>query len=325
MWKFRFAGIAIACTIFAQVSPAGAQATRTWLSGVGDDANPCSRTAPCKTFAGAISKTAAGGEINIVDAGAFGIVTITKSISLVAEGFEAGVLSSGANGITVNAGPTDVVVLRGLDINGAGTPAGLNGVRFIAGGALHIEKCQIRNFQSGSASGFGVMFAPGASASASLFITDTVITRNGITGTGGGIQIKPTGAAKAFFVFNRVEVNNNTNGVVLDGTTTTGGIFGTMRDSVAATNAGNGVSTTADASGKSVIFLERTALVNNGGNGLLSNGSANAIGYISGSTITMNNIGLAANSGGLIISFTNNNLAESFSGDGAPTNNTPLK
>jgi hypothetical protein len=89
--------------IFASRLPVSAQATRTWVSGVGDDANPCSRTAPCKTFAGAISKTAAGGEINVLDPGGFGGVTITKSISIIAEGVEAGVLVSGTNAIVVNA------------------------------------------------------------------------------------------------------------------------------------------------------------------------------------------------------------------------------
>src|SRR6185312_13479612 len=89
-----------------------AQASRTWVSGVGDDANPCSRTAPCKTFAGAISKTAAGGEID----GRGGQV--------------ASVLVSGTNGIVVQAGPSDTVILRNLRINGIGT--GINGIRFLA-------------------------------------------------------------------------------------------------------------------------------------------------------------------------------------------------
>src|SRR5579862_3275156 len=103
-----------------------AQATRTWVSGVGDDANPCSRTAPCKTFAGAISKTAPGGEIDVLDPGGFGAVTITKSISIEADGVIAGVLVSGTNGINVAAGAADTVVLRGLTIDGLGT--GLAGV-----------------------------------------------------------------------------------------------------------------------------------------------------------------------------------------------------
>src|SRR6201992_1856178 len=102
-------------------APPHSQATRSWVSGVGDDANPCSRTAPCKTFAGAISKPAPGGEINVLDPGGFGAVTITKPITISSENFEAGVLVSGTNGIVVsvpNAG--DVVILRGLDLEGLG-------------------------------------------------------------------------------------------------------------------------------------------------------------------------------------------------------------
>src|SRR6516164_10666767 len=97
---------------------ADAQATRTWVSGVGDDANPCSRTAPCKTFAGAISKTAPAGEIDTLDPGGFGAVTITKSITIDGTAGLAGVLVSGTNGIVVNAGSGDVVILRNIDFNG---------------------------------------------------------------------------------------------------------------------------------------------------------------------------------------------------------------
>src|SRR4051794_35099722 len=115
---------AMALVALALVLPTTAfgQATRTWVSGVGDDANPCSRTAPCKTFAGAISKTAAGGEIDVIDPGGFGAVTITKGITLdggTGSGWAA-ILASGTNGIIINAGAGDVVTLRNLSINGAG-------------------------------------------------------------------------------------------------------------------------------------------------------------------------------------------------------------
>src|SRR5262249_9234662 len=106
---FGLLGLVLACCL--PMTPAQAQATRTWVSGVGDDANPCSRTAPCKTFAGAIFKTAPSGEINVLDPGGFGAVTITKSITISSEGFEAGVLVSGTNGIVVS-GAGVVVVLK---------------------------------------------------------------------------------------------------------------------------------------------------------------------------------------------------------------------
>src|ERR1044071_1841781 len=117
-------------------SLANAQATRTWVSGVGDDANPCSRTAPCKTFAGAISKTAASGEISVLDPGGFGAVNITKAITINGDGTLAGILASLTTGIIVNApASTDVVVLRNLSINGANN--GTNGIRFSGQGKLY--------------------------------------------------------------------------------------------------------------------------------------------------------------------------------------------
>src|SRR3954465_10401129 len=121
MNKIRLTLNIFAAVVFTLLvsSAAQAQATRTWVSGVGDDVNPCSRTAPCKTFAGTISKTAAGGEINALDPGAFGTVTITKAITIDVRGFNAGVLNLGTNGVIVNAGVTDNVVLRGLDIFGS--------------------------------------------------------------------------------------------------------------------------------------------------------------------------------------------------------------
>src|SRR6478672_13497896 len=120
MNKFRFTikVLTIATFMVAFASMAQAQASRTWVSGVGDDANPCSRTAPCKTFAGAISKTAACGEIDALDPAGFGAVTITKSITLDGTGTFASILASLTNGIIVNAAATDVITIRGLSING---------------------------------------------------------------------------------------------------------------------------------------------------------------------------------------------------------------
>jgi hypothetical protein len=120
---------------------ASAQATRTWVSGVGDDANPCSRTAPCKTFAGAISKTAAGGEIDCLDPGGFGGVTITKSMTIDCGTVTGGVLNAGFNGVIVNAGASDKVVLRNLAVQGTvGISPGVNGIRWLGGLELHLDR-----------------------------------------------------------------------------------------------------------------------------------------------------------------------------------------
>lgn len=163
--------LAVALVALAVAPAAQAQATRTWVSGVGDDANPCSRTAPCKTFAGAISKTAAGGEISVLDPGGFGGVTITKSITINGEGTLAGILAAGVNGIVVNAAATDKVVIRNISINGAGT--GLDGIRYLAGGQLTVENVSIYGFQSGvSSQAIDVSLA----ATGKLFVTNTTIT-----------------------------------------------------------------------------------------------------------------------------------------------------
>jgi hypothetical protein len=172
---------------------AHAQATRTWVSGVGDDANPCSRTAPCKTFAGAISKTATGGEINCLDPGGFGALTITKSISVICA-VEAGVLTSAGNGINIAAGAVEVL-LEGLDIEGLGTAN--NGVSITGGAKVTIRKSSIRNFVG---NGVNVVGTAGARA----LIEDTIILSNA-----GGVNVAGAGGAANAAILIRTTVDNN--------------------------------------------------------------------------------------------------------------------
>lgn len=141
--------LSLTAVLLTAAAHLSAQATRTWVSGVGDDANPCSRTAPCKTFAGAISKTAAGGEIDALDPGGFGALTITKSIFINGGPGPSGVLVAGTPGITVAAGPNDVVILKDLDFNGIygnGASSGTDAIRFFSGGTLVVEHCHIFGF-----------------------------------------------------------------------------------------------------------------------------------------------------------------------------------
>lgn len=156
----------------ALASPAYAQAARTWVSGVGDDFDPCSRTAPCKTFAGAISKTLATGQINCLDSGSFGAVTITKSISIVCDGVIAGILAVGTNGVVVN-GANIEVVLSGLDIDGFNS--GINGVRIINAGTVIVRNTSIRNF---TVSGIDLQ----GPANTRLVVQDSQILSNLLTG-----------------------------------------------------------------------------------------------------------------------------------------------
>src|SRR5689334_13850946 len=156
MWRSTMRKIALAFAILGTTlttalftAPAHAQATRTWVSGVGDDANPCSRTAPCKTWAGAISKTAPGGEIDALDPGGFGAVTITKSITIDGGGGQvASTLASAVNGIVIQAAATDFITIRNLRINGAGTTLGVNGIRVTAAAQVTIDNCDIFEFSN---------------------------------------------------------------------------------------------------------------------------------------------------------------------------------
>jgi hypothetical protein len=188
-------------------APAHAQATRTWVSGVGDDVNPCSRTAPCKTFAGAISKTATGGIINCIDSAGFGAVTIGKNLTIDCRPFLGGVLAGVGNGIVVN-GAGITVVLRGLDIEGApGT--GLVGVNILAAAAVHIQQCFIYQFQTGSAAGVKIATTSG---NPKVMITDTYIHDNGTGGAGGGVLSQGSGGFPNVTLYN-VKIDNNVQGV----------------------------------------------------------------------------------------------------------------
>jgi hypothetical protein len=194
MNKFRlaFRAFFFVSIILTIASLGHAQATRTWVSGVGDDVNPCSRTAPCKTFAGAISKTTAGGEIDALDAGGFGTFTISKSITIDGTGVLAGIFAAGTNGITINAKEATNVIsvrLRGLSINGTGS--GLNGINVIAADKVVIEDCIIDGFTgSGLNVAAGKVFVKNttirnnkvgvnAAASSSVAITDVALVFNG--------------------------------------------------------------------------------------------------------------------------------------------------
>ena len=245
---------------FVTLSPAHAQATRTWVSGVGDDANPCSRTAPCKTFAGAISKTAAGGEINCIDPGGFGAVTITKSMTISCEGLTAGIVVAGTNGIIVNAAATDYVYLKGLDIEGLGNGGvpGLNGIKVLSAGFVHIEDCVIRDFKTAAPNGFGIQFVP--SAGLNFMISRTTIFNSGLGTTGGGIQVRPTGGVTSGTI-DKTVISRNVNGLVGDGFGGGAGMNVTLRDSDINGSTSNGVLLTSTT--LSSFMIDKATIANN--------------------------------------------------------------
>jgi hypothetical protein len=266
-----------------------AQATRTWVSGVGDDVNPCSRTAPCKTFAGAISKTAEGGEINCLDPGGFGAVTITKAITIDCVHTVGGVLAAGTNGVIVNA-PGDRIVLRGLDIHGTGT--GLDGVRFLAGGSLHVEDSVISGMQNGINIGAGN----------EIYIKNTYIRNNSNVGVyiaGGG------GFVNA--VIEKTTVENQAYGLAVGENTRV-----TTRGSVYSGNSSIGIS--AQGGGSAAEVNVDSCMVTTNGIGLYS--GTQGIIRAANSFISGNTTGVLAGGSGIAATFFDNKL-QSNTSDGA--------
>lgn len=294
--------------LLAGVSLAHAQATRTWVSGVGDDANPCSRTAPCKTFAGAISKTATGGIINALDPGGFGAVTITKSITLESNGELASILASGVNGIIVNATANDTVVLRGISIDGAGTTLGTNGVRFLNGAKLVIEHCTIQNF-----SGNGVDFQP--SGNAKLVMNETTV--NNITGS--AVFVKGGAASTSSSVtaaLDKVKLLQSGFGLQVNK-----GVA-SIKDSTVSGNTSVGVKALGPtAPDIARISVDDSLISDNPGTGINAQGTQGKV-FVSRSTLTANGTGISGLLSGTTTSFGNNRIFGNISSDGSPTSTT---
>jgi hypothetical protein len=273
--------------ILLPVSACCAQATRTWVSGVGDDANPCSRTAPCRTFAGAISKTAAGGIIDALDPAGYGAVTITKSIQIESVGNVASALVAGTNGIVINAGATDTVSLRGLSINGIGT--GLNGIRLLRAGKLIVENTNVDGFTQN-----------GIDLESSV---NTQVSLRNVTVTGSGNA--------GVWVFPSAGTTN----VELDNVNLSQGKYGlyvvsgraSMKNSVASANSSYGVC--ASSNGTLVrIGVDDSLVSDNAGVGIRSVGAQSSI-YVSRTSVTGNATGLVPATGALV-SYGNNRIFE---------------
>ncbi len=312
-------GAALALSICS--TPVYAQAMRTWVSGVGDDANPCSRVAPCKTFAGAISKITAAGEINCTDSGGFGAVTITKAITISCEGVVAGIVASGTNAITVNA-PGAVVVLKGLDIEGLGS--GLAGVNIIAAAAVQVHNCIIHDFNAGGGNGWGIRAVP--TAATKVDVANTIVSSNGSASTGGGILIRPTGPGTVIGVISQAQVlNNNGNGLLVDGSTSAGTqMEAVLRDSVVDGNVVAGVSVTSAAGNTpSRVAIDRTTVVGSS-TGVSSTGSGADI-TIGFSMVSANTTGLSFIAPAELRSYQTNQIRGNIVSNGASSSVIPLE
>jgi hypothetical protein len=287
---------------------AHAQATRTWVSGVGDDANPCSRTAPCKTFAGAISKTATGGEISVLDPGGYGAVTITKSMTIdgsTGSGW-ASILSAGTTGIIINGAGIDVT-LRNISINGAG--GGFNGVRVIAASTVFIENCEIFGHTGADPNGRGI--SDQRTTGGQLFVTNSVIRNN----SQSGIVILPSSGATSIDVTLRgVNLLGNTGA----GLAASNGAVVTMTGS---TSSGNAWGIYAEQpAGTTRVFVANSVLSDNATGLQLGTGTPAL--RLSNVTITNNDNGILNSGLGTIFSFGNNYVSGNAANNTAAV--TPL-
>ncbi len=310
--------LAVIAATFA--APAQAQPTRVWVAGMGNDTGTCPRQAPCKTFSFAHGVVAAGGEITVLDPSGYGTVNITKSVSIVSDNGsgEASVATFSGDAISVNAGPSDVIILRGLVIDGLNSATG--GIHFVTGGTLHIENSLIKNVRGSS--GVGINFTPNGAAD--LMVTGTtVINNNGFNGI--GIQINPTGSGLVRATFNRVTIEQNNVGIKIDGSSSTGTIRTTVRDSVVSTNSGMGLWTRSPGGAAATTFVINSSVNQNALVGISADG-ANAQVAVMASTIIGNMTGISAPSGGQLYTYKNNALNFNFSSDGAfaPGNILPL-
>ena len=306
-FRLTFNFVAIVALTLAASSLAQAQASRTFVSGVGDDVNPCSRTAPCRTFAGAISKTVDGGEINVLDPGSFGSLTITKNITVDGGGNFAGITAAGVNGVTVNdsatASPNSIsVALRNLSIDGL--VSGNIGVRLISGKSVLIENCQIFRFRgtAGTTSGRAISDER-TGAGAKLIVVNTTLHDNSANAV--VVNFNQAGATTTA-VFDHVRIVNNT----LSGIFAGSGAKVTIRDSFITANGNAGVQAS-DANTE--VYIADTVISHNSNHGIVS-GAGAAIVRISNVTIGENGSGVTLN-GGTVESFGNNNIRGNASGN----------
>lgn len=293
-FRFTFKVLALAIFMFASVSIAQAQASRTWVSGVGDDANPCSRTAPCKTFAGAISKTAACGEISVLDPGGYGAVTITKSITIDGTGTMASILASLVNGITINAAATDVITIRGVSINGFCN--GLSGINLLQAGTVNVEDCVIFRMNG---NGITSTDANGLK----LNVRNTVIRNNG----GDGINMVAAQGGLARLTLQNVSLNGNVNGLHIRS-----GVTATASECVFAGNTAAGVFADNTVGGSFAVARIQRSQISGNATGVQAGSAAGvsaSVVEIGQNQIDFNTgSGVSLQTGGAVETFTNNSI-----------------
>jgi hypothetical protein len=285
-------------------SGGGGPSSQTFVSAaLGSDSNPCTRVSPCLTFAAALAQTSAGGEIDLLDPGDFGPVTITKSVSIYGEapGVAGLIPSPGTSGIVISAGSSDVINLHGLVFDGVNA-SGTSGVVFTSGARLNVNQCVFQSFTTS-----GMTLSPGAGgANTTLMAVQNTTILNNAT----GILIRPTGGIAANVRLRRLHIDNNSgDGLRVDGTGGSGAINVAIADSSANFNAGNGIDAVSGP-GNATVDVMRTVAAGNGSAGIQSNqaGGAAASVTVGSSLLSKNAIGIQATGGASLLSYGNNQV-----------------
>ena len=293
-------------SVFAAFTTNGDPATniRTWVSATsGSNSNPCTRVSPCLTFAAALAQTPAGGEIDVLDPGDFGPVTINKSVSIYgdAAGVAGTVPSSGTSGIVISAGASDVINLHGLSFDGVNA-SGTSGVVFLSGARLNISQCVFQGFTTS-----GMTLSPGAgSATATLLVVQNTTILNNAT----GILIQPTGGIAANVRLRRLRIDGNTGeGLRVDGTGGSGAINAALADSTASFNGSNGIDAVSGP-GNVTVDIMRVVAAFNGSAGIRvdQTGGGTASVTVGSATLRANAIGIQAAGGASLLSYGNNQV-----------------
>ena len=297
----------IAALLALCAATAQAQLARTFVSANGSDTANCGRATPCRSLQVAHDNTIAGGEINMLDPAGYGTVTITKAISILNDGVgSAGVLvPAGAIGITINAAAGDRINLRGLIIEGSGV--GVHGIQFHSGKSLVVTNCVIRHLAQN-----GIDFVPNGTSS--LAVSSTLIGDNGNI----GVILYPSGAGAVNADFDRLEVYNNGNhGVFVSGGTSTGTVAATAIDSTVARNVNGGFIVSLPGTAATSLQVVRSVSANNGV-GLYATGGANSLLRVGQSAVSGNGFGWLATTGGILLSYGDNNIEGNGNGESPP-------
>lgn len=302
---------ALACSFTS--APAQAQRARVFVASYGNDSNPCTFLSPCRTFQQAVDVVEPSGDVTAIDSAGFGPINITKAVTITSPaGVVAGIVPLvGQDAVDINAGATDKINLRGLLIDGVGT--GGDGIVFNSGASLNVQDCLIRDFGAVNKSR-GIVFQP--TATSGLFVSDTLLADN----KGPGIALHPTASSGTYTgVLEHVAIEDSEAvGLAIAGVSLSGGatLTVTVNNSVVANSVSHGIHARTGSAAVDVL-VRGSIIANNGGTGLLSEGSATTT-LVSHSVITGNATGWGVLSSGTLASYADNNIDNNVAGNTAP-------